>query len=110
MQNDYLDLQLEMVDIYRRVVSERYRRKELVRKFGLINIRKQFVFEKKFHRFLGCSSICGSHFFSIVHHVLTTFYLPGSEAVKSLQAFAKFFKPYDFDKMMEGFYRTHVLK
>ena len=51
------ELKLAMLDMYQRVVRERYSRHRLVREHGLINIRRHIVHQKKYHRTLG-SSVC----------------------------------------------------
>jgi len=84
---DELDekLKLSMVEIYQNSVRERWRRKRLVRKFGLINITKNSVLNRRFE------------------HTIKDF-------VDKLKVFMQLVDAQAYDEFLEGFHIEQELK
>ncbi|KAK3100129.1 hypothetical protein FSP39_015155 [Pinctada imbricata] len=79
------ELELSVLDIYRSCLKERMRRKNIVRRFGLINKNRQSLYSRSYD----------SSF---------------RETQENLRCFAALFTPYNFDKFVESLYHVTELK
>lgn len=53
LYSSYLDLKLSVIAIYRNILKERQKRKETIKKYGLINLRKQHLVERRYYGTVG---------------------------------------------------------
>lgn len=49
----FLAVMLAVLDVYRNVLLERQRRKNIIKNYGLINFRKQHMKERKYYQTMG---------------------------------------------------------
>lgn len=86
-EEDEIENQLKhtVLDIYRNRLKERQRRKQIVRIYGLINMRKLSLCNRRFHNTI-------------------------KDIIDSLRVFARLVSPFDFDKFIEGLHYEYELK